>query len=482
MSQDNHFLNQVEEGQVTHKTGIWANYIETWKVALPICLSLLGQMAMGTTDVIFIGQLGPTELASASLSSHIYYIYFMISIGIILASNSLISQFRGQENQRMIRRTVRQSIWIAILCSIVFMIPLWFMKEVFIMLGQEESLAITAGRYTDYLMWSFLPAVAFVSLRCFFVGMQQAKMAAVIVWSAVPINAGLDYLLIFGGFGIPALDIEGAGIATTIVSTMIFIAGAITVTFKQPFADYQIFKNFWRPDWEIFTRLFKLGTPMSIRLTLEESVFTVSAILLGWLGIIELAAHTIIMVILGTTYMISLGIADATTSRVGYEFGAKNYIQARQNGWVGFFATLTFTITAALIVIIFSTEISEFILDPSTERADEVLFVAAGVMLIAAFSQIPDGIQLSIAGCLAALNDTKVPMFASIFCYWGLGFSIAWLLAFELDMGVAGFWLGLFIGLCSSAVVNLLRFWYLIRSDARLDHQQQLASNEDSHG
>ncbi len=459
----------------------YGNYMETVRIALPVSLSLLGQIAMGTTDVIFVGRLGPDELAASSLAVHVYFLIFMLIAGVTMASNSLISQYRGQKNTRMIRRTVRQALWVSILLSSFGWIFLGNMENILLLLGQDPNIANIAGRYMDYFMWSLLPAVAFVALRSFCVGLQQAKLAAYITWSIVPLNALLDYVLIFGGFGIPAMHIEGAGLATSITSITLFVVLAIVIAYKTPFKEYQIFANFWRPDWIIFRKLFTLGSPIAIRVTLEEGIFAASALMIGLIGVVELAAHSILVTILSISYMFSVGIADATTSRVGYEFGARNYIQSRANGWIGIAVAASFMGCAALIAFTFPSEISGFILDASTPNAEEVLILAASLLVVGAATQIPDGIQLVIAGCLAGVNDTKAPMYTALICYWGIGLFSAWVLAFKMDMGVIGFWIGLFIGLVGNAVVNSIRYWWLAHNDDRLDKQQLLAEQND-HG
>ena len=437
-------------------------------------MSLLGQIAMGTTDVIFIGRLGPHELAASSLAVNIFFVLFMLIAGVVMASNSLISQYRGQKNSRMIRRTVRQALWVTVLLSLIGWMLLGNMAQLMLLLGQDAQIAEIAGRYMSYFMWSLMPAVGYVALRSFAIGLQQANLIAYITWAAVPVNAVLDYVLIFGAFDLPAMGIEGAGLATTLVASGEFLIVAIVVIYKEPFKEYQVFTNFWRPDWMIFRKLFTLGTPIAIRVTLEEGVFTASAILIGWIGVIELAAHSIIITVLSITYMFSIGIADAATSRVGFEFGAKNYVQTRINGWIGIAVVVTFMTLSAIVLVSFPIELSSLILDSTTDRADEVLLIAGTLLVVAAATQIPDGIQLVIAGCLAGINDTKAPMYTALICYWGLGFLIAWILAFEMEMGVVGFWIGLLIGLFTNSIVNSIRFWYLAHNDARLDKQQLL--------
>ncbi|MDX1738151.1 MAG: MATE family efflux transporter, partial [Alphaproteobacteria bacterium] len=342
----------------------------------------------------------------------------------------------------------------------------------------DLAVADVAGRYMTTFMWTIVPSLAYIAIRSFLVAMDNSKVAALIVWGAVPLNALLDYILIFGAFGMPELNVEGAGLASSIVSCCMFVVGALYVGLSPQYRKFQIFKNFWRPDWEIFKKLFRLGAPMSIRTSIEEGTFTFSAIVIGWIGVAELAAHSIIVTVLAVFFLINVGIASGTTSRVGFAFGQKDYDKTRENGWVGICVAASFSVVAAILVGVFSSEIVSLILSVDTEDAERVTEIAAIIMVIAAITIIPDGTQIGISGALDGINETRMPMINALIAYWGLGFACAWYLAFHLDMGVVGFWYGILTGLTMNMTLNYLTFWYLVRNNQRLEKQQLLADTE----
>ena len=238
-------------------------------IAWPLSLAYLGQMAISTTDVIMIGRLGKEELAAAAISTTVFLSIFMLSIGVIRTVTPLASQYLGARQPRMVRRVVRQGLWACVAVSIPSLVLLWFMEPILELLRQQESLIAPAGEYTRAFMWAFLPATGYIALRSFMTALERPKPAMAVMGICVIANAVLNYGLIYGNFGLPRLELVGAGIASSLTNTIMFLGVVLITAFMRPYRRYNIFGRIWRPDCDpvgILTRLRPpsiVGTSMS---------------------------------------------------------------------------------------------------------------------------------------------------------------------------------------------------------------------------
>lgn len=440
------------------------DFRDTFKVAWPLSLSYLGQIAIGTTDIIMVGRLGPNQVAAGSLAIAIYLVVFLFCLGMVLPATPLASQARGAKQPRQMRRVVRQGMWVSITMAVPGYCILWFLEDILTLMGQSPALIALSGPYMGLFMWGLLPALGYVALRCFLITLGRPGSAMVIMWSAVALNAFLDYGLIFGNFGLPEMGMRGAGLASFLVNTAMLVAIVAVTAFRKPFRRYQIFARIWRTDWKTYRQFFSMGWPISLQLLMEEGLFSAATMLMGLLGPREVAAHAIALHLATISFMGSIGLADAAVARVGYAFGARDWPGLHRAAFAALLLSMMIMVISATLFLTIPEPLAQLFLDPDTENADQVILLAVSLIGIAAIFQICDGLQLVLSGILHGMSDMKIPTLIALFTYWGMGFSVAILFGFVLEWGALGIWSGLATGLMVTALAFGLRFRYLTRN------------------
>ncbi len=323
---------------------------ETVKLALPLALSQLGQIAMMTTDLALIGRLGDQAVAAAALAHTVLFTMFVIGMGIVQAVAPLAAQAFGARRPRMVRRALRVGIWAAVILGVpLTWVQLWG-DELLVLLGQSRESAALAERYLLGMAWCMVPGWIFMALRNFMSAVNRPEPALWITLAAIPINGVLAYALIYGAFGLPALDLLGAGLATTIVNIGMCVAAVWFCYARRPFRKYHVLGRFWRFDWTLMRQLIVVGAPMSGTFLLEYGVFAAAAQLMGWIGTAALAAHQIALQIAAIMFMVPLGIGMAATVRVGHEVGRGDAAAARRAGFVAIVLGIAFMATMTLLV------------------------------------------------------------------------------------------------------------------------------------
>jgi MATE family multidrug resistance protein len=279
-----------------------------------------------------------------------------------------------------------------------------------------------------------------------------------IMLAAIPVNFALAYALIFGEFGMPELDLLGAGVATTIVNLGMCAATIWVCYARRPFRKYRVLGHFWRSDWPLFRRLVVIGTPISAAFVLEYGVFAAAALLMGWLGTAALAAHQIALQTAAIMFMVPFGISMAATVRVGQAVGRGDAPGTRRAGFTALALGTAFMATMTLLVALTRHWIPALYLGAEAETAVETVALAAKLLLLGASFFIFDGVQTIGAGALRGLHDTRVPLVYAAVGFWLVGFSSAYGLGFPLGFGAEGIWIGLTLGLFVYASLLVWRF------------------------
>src|SRR5580692_3698648 len=266
---------------------------ETLRLAVPMALTQLGQIAMMTTDLAFIGRLGNEAVAAAALAGTVYWISFTIGMGLVSAVAPLAAQAFGARDPRRVRRALRTGLWAALLISLPIMPFSFYGEQILLALGQTPTEASLAQHYLSGLVWSVAPALWFMAVRGFMGAVNRPQPALWITLAAIPANALLAYLLIYGEWGFPRLELFGAGLATSLVNFITLLAGIWFATCVRPFRKYHVLGNIWRIDWPLMRRLFAIGAPISLSFMLEYGLFSTAALLMGLISTLALAAHQI---------------------------------------------------------------------------------------------------------------------------------------------------------------------------------------------
>ncbi|WIY51704.1 MATE family efflux transporter [Devosia sp. YIM 151766] len=430
----------------------------TFSLAWPLVIAQLAQNALHTTDVILLGWLGPVYLAAGTLGTTFFTPFLLFGVGIVGAVAPLVAQARGARNIKAIRRIVRQGFWAAIVLAALLLPLVLQIKPLYLFLGQDPQATDMAEQFVQIVAWSLFPAIGIITLRSFLSAFDATRAVLVITVLGVVVNAFIAYTLIFGNFGMPRLELRGAGIATLTTNILMFLAMLAYVVRHRRFGRFHILMRFWKPDWSHFRSIFAIGTPIALTVLAEVGMFTAAALLMGRIGTDEVAAHAIALQCASMAFMVPLGLGIAATVRVGVAYGRRDPDGIRKAGWMAFMLGIGFMTISCATFLLFARPIVSIFLDPTIEANVHAATLAVSFIAIAGIFQLVDGAQVTAAHALRGLSDTKIPMLLAIFGYWLVGLPTSYVLGFVLDWRGVGIWLGLAVGLAFVAVLLVSRF------------------------
>lgn len=437
----------------------WRTHLrETIYLSLPLVGIQLSQALIGVTDTIMVGWLGAPELAALVLATSFYFVLLIVGIGFSAAVLPLAAIARGADDDVMLRRAIRMGFWACTGYSVLALIILFNTEQILLFAGQNPKTAADAALYMNIAKWAFWPALMAMNLRAFYTVLDRANTMLLIIILGVILNAVFNYAFIFGKLGFPALGIEGAAVATLAANTLALTAMVLVSTHDEKLKVFDIYRRFWRADWEILKRVVSLGLPISMTLLAEVSLFTAASVMFGWIGTLELAAHGIVLQLSAITFMIPLGLSNVATTRVGLAYGRKNPDNLNRAAYTTLVLAMSFMIVAAFVFWVMPKTLVSLFLDDAGKDTMAVVALAVPYLLLAALFQLFDGAQAVAAGILRGLQDTRIPMVMAIFSYWVMGLGASYLLAFEFGFGGVGIWAGLAIGLATASVLLLTRF------------------------
>ncbi|ODT64976.1 MAG: MATE family efflux transporter [Pelagibacterium sp. SCN 63-23] len=430
----------------------------TFALAWPLVIAQVAQNALQATDVIMMGWLGPEALAAGTLASSFMMPFFLFAVGVVGAVAPLTAQARGARNIKAVRRIVRQGFWAAILLATLLVPVILQIRTVFSWIGQDPALAVRAEEYIQIAVLLLFPALGVIVLRSLLSSFDGTRVILVITVGGVFVNFCLNYLLMFGHYGLPRLELRGAAIATVLTNVVMLAAMLLYVVRHRRYKRFNILIRFWKPDWPRFREIFRIGTPIGLTVLAEVGLFTAATMLMGLLGTDEVAAHAIALQCASLAFMVPLGLGVAATVRVGIAYGRRDREGIRKAGWTSFALGTGFMMVSALCFLLFGPAIVTIFLDPGLPENRNALALAASFLAIAGIFQLVDGAQVVSAHALRGLSDTKVPMLMAIFGYWLVGLPIAYVMGFVFGWRGIGIWTGLAFGLAFVAVLLVSRF------------------------
>jgi MATE family multidrug resistance protein len=438
---------------------IWrAEIVETVRLAWPMALTQLGQIAMMTTDLALIGRLGDAAVAAVGLAHLVLFVGFVVGMGPVSAVAPLAAQAFGAREPRMLRRSLRVGLWAAVIIGLpVNFVQLWG-EDILTAAGQSSQSAALAARYLAGLSWSIIPAWCFIALRNFMGAVNRPEPALWITLAAIPLNGLLAYSLIHGVFGLPSLDLLGAGIATTCVNIGMCGAAIWLCLVRRPFKKYRVLGGFWRADGELMRKLLAIGLPITGALMLEWGLFSSSALLMGWIGTTALAAHQIALQVATILFMIPFGISLAATVRVGHAVGRGDLAATRRAGFAAIVLGGILMAATTAVVVALRHDIPRLFLDGNAPEETAALGLAAILLLVGASFFVTDAVQGIAAGALRGLNDTRVPMLFAAISFWLIGFTSAYELGLRTSLGAVGIWIGFSVAVATFALLLVWRF------------------------
>jgi MATE family multidrug resistance protein len=382
-------------------------------------------------------------------------------MGIVSAVAPLAAQAFGACKARMVRRSLRMGLWAAVIMGIPINIAQLWGQDILIATGQTPETSALAGRYLLGLTWSMIPAWGFIAFRNFMGAVNRPEPGLWITLAAIPTNFVLAYALINGTFGLPALDLLGAGLATTVVNIGMCVAAVWVCYACRPFKKYRVLGRFWRADWPLLRELFAIGLPISGSFLLEWGLFSSAALLMGWISTTALASHQIALQIASILFMVPFGISLAATVRVGHAVGRRDAMATRRAGFTAVTLGGLFMVAATLLIIASRDQLPFLFLGRDAPGATETASLAATLLLIGTTFFITDGLQGIAAGALRGLNDTRVPLMFAATSFWLIGFPCVYILAFPLGFGAIGVWIGFSVSVITYAVLLIWRFHVL---------------------
>lgn len=452
----------------------------TAALAWPMVLTQVVQLIMMTTDLALIGRLGAQSLAAAALASRVYLVGFTIGATLLAAISPLASEAFAANNLRIVRRSLRMGLWAAPLLSLPIIALALSGEHILLLFGQEQVTARLAWRYLLGLTWGAIPALWFQAIRSFMGAVNRPQPILWIMLIAIPINASLAYLLIYGRLGAPRLELFGAGIATTLVNCCTCVASLYFAKMLRPFRDYHVLAYFWRFDWPAMRELIVIGTPLSIASLSRYGLSLALALFAGLISTQALAAHQIAAQVTATLFMISFGISMAAAVRVGRAVGRKDAPGIRRASLAAVLVGISISALLTLAVIVGRFRIAELFLDASAVESHATIELAAQLLLVCTSFFITDATQSIAAGALRGLKDTQAPVLLGCIAYWLIGLSTSYLLGFEAGLGPVGIWIGLSIGTAVYAALLLLRLQVLLKR-LLLESEVLTGSDSDAH-
>lgn len=424
-----------------------------FKLAYPVMLGQLGHVMVGLVDNLMVGQLGAAELAAISLGNSLVFIALSIGIGFSFAITPLIAEADGENNIENGRSFFHHGMILCGLNGLLLFVLLLFIKPILYHLNQPPEVVDLAIPYLEIVAFSMIPLMLFQGFKQFADGLSQTKYAMIATLIANVVNVVFNYLLIYGIWIFPRLELEGAAIGTLI--SRFFMLGFIYFILKnkKKLKAYFVWSKREHLDRSIFKRLFGLGFPTAMQMFFEVALFTASIFLAGMLGTNSQAANQIALNLASMTFMIAVGFSVTATIRVGNQKGKRNFVELRRIAFSIFFMVLVIQAVFALMFILTKGLLPTFYIDNA-----EVISIASSLLVVAAIFQLSDGLQVVFLGALRGLQDVKVPSWICFVAYWLVGFPVCYFLGKEEVLGAMGIWLGLFAGLTVSALLLYLRF------------------------
>ncbi len=426
-------------------------------LGLPLVGSHLAQFAVQMTDTVMLGWYEVSALAALVLGGTFFFVLFIMGSGFALAVMPVVAAAATSGEDAQVRRVTRMALWLSLIFGVLVMSVFIFAERLLLGIGQDAQIAAMAGSYLAIAGWGLIPALLVMVLKSYLAALERTQIVLWITVAAAVLNGLLNYALIFGNWGAPELGIRGAAIASVVLQVASLAAMVAYAALVTP--EHALFQRLWRPDWDAFRSIFSLGWPIGLTLLAEVGLFSATAIMMGWIGTVELAAHGIAIQLASLSFLIHLGLANAATIRAGQALGRKDEAELRRGALVVIAISVAIALAAVLIFVSFPRVLVGLFIDPQDPVRPAVLTAGVALLYVAALFQMADSGQVMALGLLRGLRDTKAPMIFAAVSYWLIGVPASYVLGFNFDMGGVGIWLGLVIGLLVAWVTMMTRFW-----------------------
>ena len=439
------------------------------RLAGPVATAELGWMAMGLVDTMMVGRVSAEAIGAVSIGSHVFFAIAIFGMGMLLGLDYLVAHAFGAGRLADARRALVQGVYLSAMLSVVLTGVVLAVLPRLESLGIRPEIARETVPYLRALLWSLLPLLLYATLRRYLQALGMVRVVMVALVSANIINALVNWVLVFGNLGFPAMGAEGSGWATSMSRVYMFLFLLISVIRHERRSEGGLSLP-WRFDANRLLELMRLGLPSALQTGLEVGVFTAATILAGSLSAAQLAAHQVALGAAAFSFMVPLGISSAAAVRVGQAMGRIDPVGATRAGWTalllggGFMsgAAIAFIVAPSWIIRIFTNDAA-------------VLQTGVALLGVAAVFQLFDGLQVGATGVLRGTGDTRTAMLANLAGHWLLGLPIGYALCFWFGAGVVGLWIGLCTGLVIVSIV-LIAVWSMRTREMLADNRQRDAA------
>lgn len=434
---------------------------ETLSLAAPLMLGQLSAMLMPFIDTVLAGHLGASTLAAVAVGSQIWSFAMMFLIGTMLALPPTVAQLDGARQRTLIGAVFRQALWLALALGLLAALAVRHSELVLRAIGVDAMVLPQALEFLRAISFGAPAMALYFALRGMSEGISRPRPTLYFGLFGVGLLLPVAWTLMYGRFGLPALGARGSGMATAMVLWLQTLAFLLYVLTRRHYRDLQLFAHFEWPDLAQIGTLLRLGLPMGAAILMEGGLFVATALLIGSLGATAMAGHQIALNVASLAFMLPLGLAMATTIRVGNAVGRGDAIGVRYAGFVSIALTLGSQTISALLLLLLRGPIVRLYSEDA-----HVIMLASELLVLASIFQLSDGIQVVANGALRGLKDTRVPMLLTLLAYWIVGMPLGYTLGFQYGFGPRGLWVGLIAGLGVAALLLFTRFYRLVMNNS----------------
>ena len=434
-------------------------------LGLPLVGSQIAQFAIGMTDTLMLGRYSVEALAAGTLATSVFFVVFVTGAGLARAVTPLVAEALGRRDDLVARRAMRMGLWSSAAYALV-LAPLLLTGEALLaLMGQPPVVSELGGAYLQIAAWGLAPALLAEVLRSHLSAYERTRVVLLATLLAVAVNAALNWLLIFGRLGLPELGVRGAALASIAVHVVSF--GALALYAVRVLPGPPLFARLWRPDPDVLARIVRLGVPIGLTSLAEVGLFAASAIMMGWLGAVPLAAHGVALQLAGLAFMVHIGLSVAATIRASAAHGRGDHADLARGARVVILISCAVAVATAMLFVAVPERLVGLFIAHDEPGRPAILEAGAALLLVAAAFQLADAAQAMALGLLRGVQDTAVPLGIAAVSYWLVGIPVAYGFGFGLGWGGVGVWLGLVAGLGLAATLLMVRFWSRVLPGSR---------------
>jgi MATE family multidrug resistance protein len=429
-------------------------------LGLPLVGGHLAQIAIGVTDTFMLGWYGVDALAAVTLASSYFFVLFLMGAGFAFAVMPMVATFDAEDDEISIRRVTRMGLWLSLAYAVVIMPFMIWSEALLLLMGQTETVAADAQNYLRIAGYGMFPWLVALVVKSYLAALERTQVVFWIAVLATLCNGLINYALIFGNWGAPELGIAGAATASLVTQAIGMVGIVAYALYVLP--HHQLFVRFWKADWEMLSRVFRLGVPIGFTGLSETGLFAATAVMMGWLGTVPLAAHGIALQCASITFMLHLGISNVATIRAGNAYGRGDRDHLARGARVVFIMSLITAVLTSVVFLVWPEPLVLVFMQSSEPARDQIVAIGVGLLAMAALFQLVDGAQAIALGLLRGVQDTTVPMAIAAISYWVVGMPCSYIFGFVLGYDGIGVWMGLVLGLACAAILLSARFWRVI--------------------